>query len=147
MVDMGIKDAHNMGAAMAGAAADTIAAHLEDTSRTPDYYDLIITGDLGYVGQELLLQLMKKKGHDIVHNHRDCGIEIFDRDAQDTHAGGSGCACSGVTFAAYYYEKMKRGELGKILFVPTGALMSPVSVQQGESIPGIAHAVVIEAKN
>jgi len=144
MVDMGIKDAHNMGAAMAGAAADTIAAHLEDTSRTPDYYDMIITGDLGYVGQELLLQLMKKKGYDIAHNHKDCGIEIFDRDSQDTHSGGSGCACSGVVLAAHFLEKMKGGEIGKILFVPTGALMSPTSVQQGESIPGIAHAVVIE---
>ena len=144
MVDMGVKDAHNMGAAMAGAAADTITAHLEDTSRIPDYYDLIITGDLGYVGQELLLQLMKKKGHDIAYKHRDCGIEIFDRNTQDTHSGGSGCACSGVVLAAHFLEKMKSGEISKILFVPTGALMSPVSVQQGESIPGIAHAVVIE---
>lgn len=144
MVDMGVKDAHNMGAAMAGAAADTIVAHLEDTSRTPDYYDLIVTGDLGYVGQELLLQLMKKRGHDIAHNHADCGIEIFDRDTQDTHSGGSGCACSGVVLAAHFLEKMKQGQIGKMLFVPTGALMSPVSVQQGESIPGIAHAVAIE---
>ena len=144
MLDMGVKDAHNMGAAMAGAAADTIAAHLEDTSRTPDYYDLIITGDLGYVGQELLLQLMKKKGHDIAHKHKDCGIEIFDKETQDTHSGGSGCACSGVVLSAHFLEKMKRGDIGKILFVPTGALMSPTSLQQGESIPGIAHAVVIE---
>jgi stage V sporulation protein AD len=144
MIDMGVKDAHNMGAAMAGAAADTIAAHFEDASRTADYYDLIITGDLGYVGQELLLELMKKKGHDIAHKHRDCGIEIFDRNTQDTHSGGSGCACSGVVFAAFFLERMKSGEIGRILFVPTGALMSPVSVQQGESIPGIAHAVVIE---
>jgi stage V sporulation protein AD len=99
---------------------------------------------LGYVGQELLLQLMKKTGHDIVHNHRDCGIEIFDKETQDTHNGGSGCACSGVVLAAHFLEKMKGGEIGKILFVPTGALMSPTSVQQGESIPGIAHAVIIE---
>ncbi|MCL2376765.1 MAG: stage V sporulation protein AD [Defluviitaleaceae bacterium] len=144
MVDMGVKDAHNMGAAMAGAAADTIAAHFVDTGRSPDYYDAIITGDLGYVGQELLLQLMKKKGHDITHKHRDCGIEIFDKDTQDTHSGGSGCACSGVVFAAHFLEKIKRGDINKVLFVPTGALMSPTSVQQGESIPGIAHGVVIE---
>ena len=144
IVDMGVTDANNMGAAMAGAAAETIVAHLIDTGRSPDYYDLIITGDLGYVGSELLLALVKKKGFDIAHKHRDCGIEIFDKNTQDTHAGGSGCACSGAVFASYFYEKMKRGELGKILFVPTGALMSPVSVQQGETIPGIAHAVVIE---
>ena len=144
MVDMGVKDAHNMGAAMAGAAADTIAAHFVDTGRSPDYYDAIITGDLGYVGQELLLQLMKKSGHDIAYRHKDCGIEIFDKDTQDTHSGGSGCACSGVVFAAHFLEKMKRGDIKKALFVPTGALMSPTSMQQGESIPGIAHAVVIE---
>ncbi|MCL2396566.1 MAG: stage V sporulation protein AD [Defluviitaleaceae bacterium] len=144
MVDMGVTDANNMGAAMAGAAADTIVAHLTDTGRSTDYYDKIITGDLGYIGQELLLALVKKKGYDITHKHIDCGIEIFDKNTQDTLAGGSGCACSGVTFAGYFYDKMKRGELNKILFVPTGALMSPTSVQQGESIPGIAHAVVIE---
>ena len=144
MVDMGITDANNMGAAMAAAAADTIAVHFADLGRGADYYDLIITGDLGYVGKDLLVDMLKKQGHDVSRNHADCGIEIFDRHNQDTMAGGSGCACSGVTFAAHYFEKMKRGELNKILFVPTGALMSPVSVQQGESIPGIAHAAVIE---
>ncbi|MCL2574494.1 MAG: stage V sporulation protein AD [Defluviitaleaceae bacterium] len=144
MIDMGVTDAHNMGAAMAGAAADTIVTHLNDTARKPDYYDLIITGDLGYVGKELLLELTKKQGHNIAANHKDCGIEIFDKDTQDTHSGGSGCACSGVVFASHFLEKMKSGELNKILFIPTGALMSPTTVQQGESIPSIAHAVIIE---
>ncbi|MCL2854320.1 MAG: stage V sporulation protein AD [Defluviitaleaceae bacterium] len=144
MVDMGVTDANNMGAAMAGAAADTIVAHFKDTGRSPHYYDAIITGDLGYIGSDLLLQMVDKAGYQITHNHKDCGIEIFDRDRQNTLAGGSGCACSGVTFAAHFYEEMKAGRLSKILFVPTGALMSPVSVQQGESIPGIAHAVIIE---
>ncbi|MDR2166671.1 MAG: stage V sporulation protein AD [Clostridiales bacterium] len=144
IVDMGVKDAHNMGAAMAGAAADTIAAHFRDLGRNPSYYDAIITGDLGHVGQELLLQMLSREGFEIASRHRDCGIEIFDKDTQGTLNGGSGCACSGVVFAAYFYEEMKRGKYNKILFVPTGALMSPTSVQQGESIPGIAHAVIIE---
>jgi len=129
---------------MANAAADTVVTHLEDSNRSHEYYDLIVTGDLGYVGKELLIELLKRRGYDISRNHRDCGIEIFDRTTQDTHAGGSGCACSGVVFAAYFYEKMKKGEIDKMLFVPTGALMSPISVQQGENILGIAHAIAIE---
>ena len=133
-----------MGAAMAGAAADTIAAHFRDLGRTPRDYDLVVTGDLGYAGSELCVELVAREGFDIASRHRDCGIEIFDRDIQGTLNGGSGCGCSGVVFAGYYYEKLKAGELERILFVPTGALMSPVSVQQGESIPGIAHGVAIE---
>ena len=144
MVDMGVTDANNLGAAMAGAAAETIAAHLADTGRRADYYDLILTGDLGHVGSELLLALTSKQGLDIAAVHADCGMKIFNQITQDTHAGGSGCACSGVTFAGYYLEQMKRGELNKLLFVPTGALMSQTTVQQGESIPGIAHAVAVE---
>jgi stage V sporulation protein AD len=144
MIDMGVKDANNMGAAMAAAAADTIVVHFKDTGRNPNYYDAIITGDLGHIGSDLLLQMVSKEGYEIGAKHKDCGIEIFDGQTQDTHAGGSGCACSGVVFAAHFYEEMKQGRLSKILFVPTGALMSPVSVQQGESIPGIAHAVIIE---
>ena len=144
IVDMGVKDANNMGAAMAGAAAETIATHFEDMGINADHYDMIVTGDLGYVGQDLLLQLLQKKGHDISNNHRDCGIEIFDKNNQDTLNGGSGCACSGVTFAAHFYEKLCSGNVSKMLFVPTGALMSPTTLQQGESIPGIAHAVVLE---
>ncbi|MCL2575777.1 MAG: stage V sporulation protein AD [Defluviitaleaceae bacterium] len=144
MVDMQIKDANNMGAAMAPAAADTIVAHLKDTNRSPKYYDAIITGDLGYIGSQLLLQTTAKMGYDISAIHKDCGIEIFDKNTQNTYAGGSGCACSGVTFSAYFYEQLRIGKLSKILFVPTGALMSPTSIQQGESIPSIAHAVAIE---
>ena len=144
IVDFGITDANNMGAAMATAAADIILTNLKDFNITPDYYDLIITGDLGYIGKELTIELLKKEGIDISNNYTDCGIEIYDRENQDTHSGGSGCACSAVTFSAYFYNKMKKNELNKILFVPTGALMSSTSVQQGESIPGIAHAVIIE---
>lgn len=144
IVDFGVTDVNNMGAAMAPAASDVIAANLRDFNISTDYYDLIITGDLGYVGKELLIELMKKEGFDISANYSDCGIEIFDRDKQDTHSGGSGCACSAVTFSGFLYDKLKKGELNRILFVPTGALLSSTSVQQGESIPGIAHAVVIE---
>ena len=143
IVDFGITDANNMGAAMATAAADIILTNLKDFNINSDYYDLIITGDLGYVGKNLTIELLKKEGIDISNNYTDCGIEIFDK-KQDTHSGGSGCACSAVTFAAYFYEKLKTKELNKILFIPTGALMSSTSVQQGESIPGIAHAVMFE---
>jgi len=143
MVDMGSTDANNMGAAMAGAAADTICAHFEDLGRQPEYYDIIATGDLGYIGSELLSELVKRRGYNIADRHEDCGIKIFDKEKQDTHAGGSGCACSGVVFASHYLELLKRGEIRRMLFVPTGALMSPISVQQGESIPSVAHAVII----
>lgn len=146
IVDMGITDANNMGAAMAPAAADTMLAHFRDMGRTPDYYDLIVTGDLGYIGKDLVVQLMEREGFDMTKNYTDCGIEIFDRQKQDTHNGGSGCACSAVTFCGYYYSKLKSGELNKILLVPTGALLSPTTSQQGETIPGIAHAVAIENK-
>ncbi len=146
MVDLGITDANNMGAAMAPAAAQAICSNFKDFDITPDYYDLIITGDLGKVGMELTTKLLKEEGYDISKNFTDCGVEIFDPVSQDTHAGGSGCACSATVFSSYFYEKVKRGELKRILFVPTGALMSSTSVQQGESIPGIAHAAVIENK-
>ncbi len=144
IVDYGVNDANNMGAAMAPAAAECISAHLRDTVRAADYYDLIVTGDLGYVGKELLLQLLKNEGIDIADNHTDCGIEIFDKASQDTHAGGSGCACSAAVFAAMLYKRLKKGELNKILLVPTGALMSPTSIQEGKSILGAAYAVAIE---
>jgi len=130
-----------MGAAMAAAAADTILTHFADTGRTPPEFDLIVTGDLGAVGSELLIDLVGRKGHDISKNHRDCGIEIYDPKTQDTHAGGSGCGCAAVTFAAKYYEELKSGKINRILFCPTGALMSPTSAQQGQSIPSISHAV------
>lgn len=144
MVDYGIKDSMNMGAAMAPAAADTIYAHLKDFERTPEDYDLIVTGDLGLVGRELLLDLLKQKGWDLTEKHFDCGIAIFDDNAQDTHSGGSGCGCSAVTLAGYLLPKLESGELKRILFMPTGALLSTVSFNEGQSIPGICHGVVLE---
>lgn len=144
IIDMGITDANNMGAAMAPAAFDTLSAHFSDLSLSPDYYDLIITGDLGYVGHDLVLKMFSEKNMDLSKNYSDCGMLIFDKDKQGTNAGGSGCACSAVTFAGYLYKKLKDGQLNKLLFVPTGALMSPTSAQQGETIPGIAHAIAIE---
>ena len=144
IIDMGIKDANNMGAVMAPAAIETIFSHFQDTGRTPDYYDVIATGDLGYLGKDIVLKIMNKKGYDLSKNYTDCGIEIFDKEKQDTHCGGSGCACSAVTFCGYFYKKLLNKEINKILFIPTGALMSTTTSQQGESIPAIAHAIAIE---
>lgn len=144
MVDYGVKDSMNMGAAMAPAAANTIDIHFRDFHRTPDDYDLIVTGDLGIVGRELLLDLLKEKGYDLTEKHFDCGIAIFDDDTQDTHSGGSGCGCSAVTLAGYLLPKLESGEFKRILFMPTGALLSTVSFNEGQSIPGICHAVVLE---
>lgn len=144
IVDMGIKDASNMGAAMAPAAVDTILTHFKDTGLTPEYYDLIITGDLGAIGKEICEDLLKRQDCDISNRYKDCGLLIFDRSSQDTHAGGSGCGCSATVFAGYLSNEMQKGGLNKILFVPTGALLSTTSTQQGESIPCIAHAVSIE---
>ncbi len=144
IVDMGITDSMNMGAAMAPAAADILLAHLQDTGRNPRYYDLIATGDLGTVGKELVIKLLEKEGYVLGSNYNDCGLMIFDNEKQDTHAGGSGCGCSATTFCAYIYKQLKKGLLSKVLFIPTGAMMSPTSSQQGESIPGIAHALAIE---
>ena len=129
---------------MAPAAADTICQNLMDFNRQPQDYDRIITGDLGYVGQTILLELLKEKGFDIKKQHMDCGIEIYDRKLQDTHAGGSGCGCSAVTLSAMILPKIEKGDWKRILFVPTGALLSTVSFNEGQTVPGIAHAVVIE---
>jgi len=145
IVDMGIKDAANMGAAMAPAAADLLTRHFQDMNIGPEEYDLIVTGDLGHFGLELLTKLMSEEGYDISKNSADCGIKIFDKDKQDTHAGGSGPACSAVTFAGYFFSELMRGNIKKMLFVPTGALMNTTMSQQGESIPSIAHGVRIEA--
>lgn len=144
IVDMGITDSMNMGAAMAPAAADILLAHFKDTGRNPRYYDLIATGDLGSVGKELVIKLLEKEGYVLGSNYNDCGLMIFDNEKQDTHAGGSGCGCSATTFCSHIYEQLKKGILSKVLFIPTGAMMSPTSSQQGESIPGIAHALSIE---
>ena len=144
VVDYGVRDSLNMGAAMAPAACGLIVQNLKDFNRQPQDYDQIITGDLGYVGQKILWDLAKEQGYDISRNHMDCGIEIFDRETQDTHAGGSGCGCSAVTLAAHILPKLERGEWKRVLFLPTGALLSPTSFNEGQSIPGIAHGVVLE---
>lgn len=144
IVDYGIKDSMNMGAAMAPAAADTICRHFEDFSRGPKEYDRVITGDLGTVGQEILWDLCRQKGYEIGGLHEDCGIEIYDAKKQGTGAGGSGCGCSAATMAGYYLKKIESGKWKRVLFVPTGALLSTVSFNEGKSVPGIAHAVVIE---
>ena len=141
IIDMGIKDANNMGAAMAGAAADTIYRYLKDTNTSPKDYDLIITGDLGKVGTELLYELLSRESIDIKPNHRDCGLMIFDLEKQDVHSGGSGCGCSASVLCSYLLKNMLKRKYNNILFAATGALMSPTIVQQGESIPGIAHIV------
>lgn len=144
VIDLGIKDANNMGAAMAPAAAETIVQHFKDTGFEPKDYDLVATGDLASVGRELADDLMKKNGLNISDIFTDCGIEIFDPQKQDTHAGGSGCGCSAVVFCGYFYDLLIKGQFNRILLVSTGALLSTTSSQQGESIPGIAHAVTIE---
>ncbi len=144
IVDMGIKDNMNMGACMAPAACDTIYQNLMDFNRQPGDYDRIITGDLGSIGQRIVIDLLKEKGFDISKQHMDCGIEIYDAKAQDTHAGGSGCGCSAVVLAAMILPKLRKGVWKRVLFVPTGALLSKVSFNEGQTIPGIAHAVVLE---
>lgn len=142
--DFGQKDANNMGAAMAPAAVDTIVNHFKDTGRNPSDYDVIATGDLGKIGRELADKLIIEYGYDIRDNHIDCGEIIFDNEKQNTDAGGSGCGCSAVVFTGYLYKKLLKKEIKKVLLVSTGALMSTTSSLQGETIPGIAHAVSIE---
>ncbi|WMJ24367.1 stage V sporulation protein AD [Paludicola sp. MB14-C6] len=141
--DLGIKDINNMGAAMAPAAEYTIKQYLTDTNTKPSDYDLILTGDLGLVGSKLLVELLKRDEIDISSNHNDCGKLIFNIEEQDVHAGGSGCGCSASVLCSYILKRVQEGVLKDILFVATGALMSPTSMQQGESIPSIAHLVHI----
>ena len=143
VVDFGITDVNNMGAAMAPAAMRTILAHLKDTGRKAGYYDLIVTGDLGALGSRILKDLMWEKGVDIQPNHVDCG-EIIYNVIEEEFQGGSGAGCSAVVFNSYIYDKLKRGEINRVLFAATGALLSTVSSGQGESIPCICHAVAIE---
>ena len=143
-VDRGITDINNMGAAMAPAAIDTLARYFEQSKTLPSDYDLIATGDLGYEGHRLVKELIPEKGYELGKNYTDCGLLIYDRQKQDMHAGGSGCGCSAIVFASYIYPRLCRGELKNVLFIGTGALMSPSSVQQGLSIPGIAHLVHIK---
>lgn len=145
VLDLGVLDANNMGAAMAPAAADTLLAHFRDTGRTHLDYDLIVTGDLGMVGKDLFLQLMQEKDFPIPPEKAfDCGVEIFAPDRQDTHAGGSGCGCSASVLNGYLMKDLFSGKVTRIVFMATGALLSPTSSMQGESIPSIAHAVVLE---
>ena len=147
IVDYGITDKANMGACMAPAAVSTISTHLKDLGLKPEYYDKIITGDLGEVGSEILIDLLKAEGYDIEKQHIDCGLTIYDSNFQDVHSGGSGCGCAAVTFAGYLLENMREGRWKKILFVPTGALLSTVSSNEGDTVPGIAHAVALEWKD
>ena len=144
IVDAGIKDANNMGSAMAPAAYETLKAHFADTGREPDYYDLIVTGDLGAIGHDTLEDMFRRDGETLGSAYVDCGVLIFDRDRQDVHAGGSGCGCSASVFASYLLDGFAQGKWDRILFAPTGALLSPTSSQQGRSIPGICHALAIE---
>lgn len=141
IVDMGVTDMNNMGAAMAPAAADTILGYLEDSGASPEDFDLILTGDLGFVGSELLIKVAKNEGIDLSQKHNDCGKMIFYKEKQDVHSGGSGCGCSASVLCSEIFKKLESGELGRVLFCATGALMSPTVSFQGESIPGIAHAV------
>lgn len=146
ITDFGITDINNMGAAMAPAAADTIKRFLVDTGTTPDDYDLILTGDLGFIGSSLLVRLLKEDGIDISNLHNDCGMMIYKRKSQDVHAGGSGCGCSASVLCAKILPELKEGKLKNVLFCATGALMSTTTIFQGESIPAIAHLVNIVAE-
>lgn len=145
IVDYGLKDSMNMGACMAPAAASTIEQHFIDFASQPEDYDRIITGDLGKVGQRVLFDLLGERGIDISAQHMDCGIEIFDGEMQDTHAGGSGCGCCATTLSAFILKQLEEHNWKKVLFLPTGALLSKTSFNEGKSVPGISHALVLEA--
>lgn len=143
IVDYGIKDANNMGAAMAPAAYDTLSAHFEDLGIAPNYYDLIVTGDLGQLGSEILVDFFDRDGIALAPVHNDCGLMIFSIDEQDVHAGASGCGCAATILNGHLLNGMRAGQWNKILFAATGAMLSTVSSQQGESIPSICYAVAI----
>lgn len=144
VIDLGEKDALNLGAAMAPAAASTLIRHFLDLKRAPDYYDLIVTGDLGQIGSGILRKLLARSGYYMEENYNDCGLMIYNPELQQVEAGGSGCACSGVVVLGHLYRRMKAGELNRVLVVSTGALHSPTTLGQGDSIPGVAHAVALE---
>lgn len=146
VTDWGIKDANNMGAAMAPAAYTTIQAHLTDTGRRPEDYDLIVTGDLGLLGQQLVRELFHRDGIELGETYNDCGLMLYDLKGQDVHCGGSGCGCSAAVLTGYILREMEANRLNRVLFCGTGALHSPVALGQGESIPGICHAVAISNK-
>ena len=140
VTDWEITDANNMGAAMAPAAYETLRAHFTDTGRTPEDYDLIVTGDLGKLGSELVQELFRRDGTELGERYQDCGVLLFDLDRQDVHCGGSGCGCSAAVLNGHIFNKMRAKQLERVLFCGTGALHSPVALGQGESIPGICHA-------
>ena len=146
VTDMGITDANNMGAAMAPAAHSTISTYFRDTGEGPEDFDVILTGDLGKLGHEILQELFRKDGTDMTKNYFDCGMLLYDIPKQDMHCGGSGAGCSASVLAGYVLGNLASGKWRRVLFAPTGALLSPTSVFQGESIPGICHAVVIESR-
>ncbi len=141
VVEKGISDASNMGAAMAPAVLDTLTRYFSESQTLPEDYDLIVTGDLGYEGGSILCELMLCEGYDIRNRYNDCGMMIYSRSTQDKHAGGSGCGCASVVTASYLLPKLESGELRNILLIATGAMMSPASVQQGEAIPAVAHLI------
>lgn len=146
VIEKGIKDSANMGAAMAPAAADTLLRFFAATETSPTDFDLIATGDLGYEGGDILCELMQMEGVDIRPVYNDCGMMLYSRDTQDTHAGGSGCGCSASVVASYLLPKLAAGDLRRVLMLGTGAMMSPQSIQQGECIPAVAHLVLLESK-
>ncbi len=147
VTDLGIKDANNMGAAMAPAAMNTICAHFRDFSIEPDYYDLVITGDLGQLGKDILLSLCSKNNLALGGKLADCGTLVFDNTKQDVHSGGSGCGCSAITLCGYILDHMMFGKFKRVLFCGTGALLSPTSTQQGLPISGVCHAIAIEGED
>ena len=144
IVDRGITDANNMGAAMAPAAYDTLRALFSDTRTSPADYDLIVTGDLGRLGHEVVADLFARDSVDMTKNYKDCGLLLYDLERQDMHMGGSGCGCSAAVLNGYLLRGMREGKWNRIVFAPTGALLSPTSTMQGESIPGVCHAVILE---
>ena len=145
IVDMGITDVNNMGAAMAPAAYDTLSALFRETKTGPGDYDLIVTGDLGALGHAIVTDLFRRDGVDLSRNYQDCGLLLYDLEKQDMHAGGSGCGCSAAVLNGYLLDGLRRGQWRRLVFAPTGALLSPTSSFQGESVPGICHAVVFSA--
>ena len=145
IVDWGVTDANNMGAAMAPAAYDTLRAHFTATATGPEDYDLIVTGDLGLLGHQIVTDLFRQDGVDMTKNYTDCGLLLYHLEKQDMHAGGSGCGCSAAVFNGYLLRGLREGRWKRLLFAPTGALLSPTSSFQGESIPGICHAVALSA--
>lgn len=147
VIDFGITDPNNMGGAMAPAAYDTILNHFTETGRDPSYYDMIVTGDLGTIGRDILINMLAEKNYDMTNNYNDSGCMIFDIDRQDVHSGGSGCGCIAVTTCGYILDLMQKKKLNNVLIIGTGALLSPTATLQGESVPGVAHAIALSNKS